>query len=118
MRNFFVKISVNVARGKRGRRLRAPYDAVEFLPRVAEIVAVEVDDHDLAVLYHHIAYVIITVLIALRTVAEQMAVCLEVVEYVMITVEFQRTLGVHPDLAVDLRVEPRLPIGLIIGGGD
>ena len=118
MRYLTAKIAVYISRCECGGGLRTPDDAVEFLPWVAEIVAVEVDDDYLAVLDHHISDVIVTVLIALRAIFQQMSVCREVVENVMIALKFQRAFEVHSDLAVDFCIEARLPIGLVNGRGD
>ncbi len=68
---FAAEIAVDHSGGENGARLRAPYDAVEFLPRVAEIEAVEVDDHQPSIFQHQVADVIIPVLEALRAAGQK-----------------------------------------------
>ena len=116
------EVAVHQSRSEDGRGLGAPHDAVELLPRVSEVVAVEVDDDDLGIGLgigeHHVADVVVPVLEGLGTVTEQVTVLLNEAQEVVIPVKMDGAIRVHLNFAVDLGVEPRLPIGLICGGGD
>ena len=112
--NAAVEIAVHHAGSEPRRSLRAPYDAVEFLPGVAEITPVKVDDHQLAPLDHHIPDVIIPVLIKLRPSVKKGSVLREIVKKRRVAFKLYRTFFISLYLAVDLGVEPCFPIRQIL----
>ena len=95
--------------------LRAPRDAVEFLPRVAEVVAVEIDDPKFPrAVEHHVADVVVAVLEALRAVFEQAAVFLDIRDDRLAALELDRAASENLDLPARLRVEALRPVGHIV----
>ncbi len=113
------EVAVHHAGREGGGGLRAPDDAVELLPRVAEVRTVEVDDreHTRAV-EHEIADVVVPVLEHLRAVGEEVAAPPDVRNERLALRVFERAGGVILQLAVELAAEARRP-GLGVGrGGD
>ena len=118
-RHVAVKVAVHHAGRKERRFLGAPDDAVEFLPRIAEVVPVEIDDlQPAAAVDHHVPDMVVAVLEHLRPVPEQMAVRVYVVDKGLPALVVDRTFAVFLDLVVHLVVEPGFPVLLRFRGRD
>ena len=110
-RNLAVKIAVHHTGGEQGGLLRTPHDPVEFLPRVSVITAVKINDAQLSALVdHHIADVIVAVLIHLRPAFQQIAVFIDVVNKGLPLFILDRRLLVFFDFVVHLPIKPAFPI--------
>lgn len=90
-----VKITVHHTGGKRRGSLCAPDNAVEFLPGIAKVIPVKVDDGEFTVAVdHHITNMIVAVLIALRPALQQMTILSKILKKCIATVRTS-TLSFH-----------------------
>jgi hypothetical protein len=110
-----IKVSVHHTGGESRRCLCTPHDPVKFLPWVTEIITVKVNDGQNAVLVdHHISNMVITMLVALRSVPKQMAVFFQIHQKFRSTVfVFQLTSFVQRNLPVYFGIEAIFPIRCI-----
>src|SRR5699024_1898753 len=88
-----------------------PDNTIEFFPWITVVVAVKIYDIELAVtIDHHIAYVVVTVLIGLLSAIQQMSVLVYVVDKCLPVFIFQRTLGIFLYFVIHFTVEANFPI--------
>ena len=119
MRHISVKISVQHAFGKGRRFLGAPDDAVKFLPGIAEVKPVEIDDKQRSFpVYHHVSDVIIAVLKGLRAVFDQVAVGVYVSDKVFAALGLDGAGKIAFDFPVHFAVKARFPVFLRAWRGD
>ncbi len=86
---------------------------------VTVVIAVEINDLQFAVcIDHHIADVIVTVLIHLRSVLQQMSVLSDKVQKQLSVFVFERTLGITFDFSIDFIVKTCLPICNVVRCGN
>ena len=105
------KIPVHHASSKERCISGTPDDAIEFLPRISAVIPVEVDDDQIPLpVDHHIADVIVTVLIGHGPTGQKVPVLREIFQKQVSPVILQGTGFVHGDFAVDLGIEEGFPI--------
>lgn len=85
-----VKIAVHHAGGKGRAFLCAPDDPVKFLPGIAVVEAVKIQDNQPAALKNHVADMVVPVLEALRPPLNEAAVVLDVRKENLPAVVFER----------------------------
>jgi hypothetical protein len=118
-RRFAVEITAQLPGRKVRTALRTPNNAVEFFPRVAEVVSVPVDYRNgFRVGNQHVANVVIAVLIALRAIFEQMTTRVKVGYNSVVAVKAQAALAVFVNLAIGLAVESNSPFLLRVRRGN
>ena len=114
--NIAIKITIHHT-GRKGRCcLSTPNNAVKFLPGIAKIISVKVNNGQYAVMiHHHVADVVVTVLIALGSAMQKMAVFRDILqERLATTFVFQLTVFIHSNLAVNLGVESSFPVRCVL----
>ena len=99
--------------------MSAPHNSVKFFPRISEVISVKVNDIELLIVtYHHIADMIISVLISSRATAKQVSVCVNVINEGLSVFILDRTFFIHFDFAICFTVKLDFPIFYFFRSGD
>ena len=110
------EVSVHHTGGKVGGLLSTPDNTVKFLPWVAIVAAVKINDKQFSVsVDHHIANMIVSVLICLRPAFEQMAVVIYVIYESLSVFIVDGTGKIFINLSVHLSIKTGFPIFLCLG---
>ena len=118
-RRSFVKITVDYTGSKRGRSLRAPYNTVKLLPRVAEVKPVKVNDDEFSgFINHHIADMVIAMLKRLGMAYKNIAIVSQVCDNLIVAVETDTAVFIFLDFVIGFAVETGMPILLRSGRGN
>ena len=99
--------------------MSTPHNAVKFFPRISEVISIKINDvESLIIPYHHIADMIISVLISSRATAEQISVSVNVINEGLPIFVLDRTFFIHFDFAVYFTIKVNFPIFYFFRSGD
>ena len=115
-RHIAVKISVHHAGRKPRSRLGAPDNPVELLPRVAKVITVKVYNDQFSLFNHHVADVVVAMLVGLGPSRQQMAVFFYIGDNILRALKMDRTFLIHFDFPIHLPVKTGFPVRQIFRG--
>lgn len=99
--------------------MSAPHNAVKFFPRISEVISIKINDvESLIIPYHHIADMVISVLIGSRATAEQISVSVNVINEGLPIFVLDRTFFIHLDFVVCFTIKIDFPIFYFFRSGD
>ncbi len=104
------KIAVDLTGRKSRHRLCRPHNAVKLFPGIAIVIAIEVNDNQLAILDHHVLVMIITMLKTLRPIRQQVAVALNIGNQMLSTVKLNGAGAIQFNFAIRFSAKSRLPV--------
>lgn len=99
--------------------MSTPHNAVKFFPRISKVISVKINNVKLLIIpYHHIADMIISVLISSRATAEQISVSVNVINEGLPIFVLDRTFFIHLDFVVYFTIKIDFPIFYFFRSGD